>query len=67
MSAVIIKEESHFTDMFGSIRRKCMLKVENVGHCELCGSKRNLEVHQYIWAPWLSKEEKDARTETIGL
>lgn len=44
-----------------------MLKVEDVGHCELCVSKRNLEVHQYIWAPWLSKEEKDARAETIGL
>jgi len=121
-----------------------MLKVEDVGHCELCGSKRNLEVHhivprtacdgiidpneddnlivvcgschskltpkrflcnygknkmpieggkgnhkqlwdmrffyehltecddivdlvEYIWAPWLTKEEKDARAETIGL
>jgi len=121
-----------------------MLKVEDVGHCELCGSKRNLEVHhivprcacegiidsnvddnlivvcgschskltpkrflckyginkmplssgrgtqselksmrffydhlvdckdiidlvEYIWAPWLSEEEKNARAETIGL
>lgn len=33
-----------------------MLKVEDVGHCELCVSKRNLEVHHIV--PRLSEEEK---------